>query len=335
MSLLGSTRPLDTVYDTALLDLDGVVYIGSRPVPAAAEAVGRARAAGMGVAFVTNNALRTPAAVAELLSRMSIPADAEDVVTSAQAAARLVARRCGRGSRVLALGDMGLRAALHRQGLRPVSTAAERPAAVVEGFSPRKGYDAISEGCLAVSQGALYVITNADLSVPSPRGLHPGNGSVSRIIAKATGREPIVAGKPEPPLHEEAVLRSGARRPLVVGDLLATDIEGANRRSADSLLVLSGVTTPADVVLAPPQHRPRYIAADLGGLNSPHPAPEFHGGIARCGGWWARAENGGGVELNGSGDRSNALRALCTAVWSASPPADAAAVASALAHAGF
>jgi len=146
------------------------------------------------------------------------------------------------------------------------------------------------------------------------RGIQPGNGSFARVIAHATHQEPLVAGKPEPPLHEEGVRRTGAVNPLVIGDRLDTDIEGAHRRGAASMLVLTGVTTPVDLLLAPPQRRPSYLAYDIGGLNEPHPEVLWDGREARCGGWTATVHSDR-LLLQGSGERLDGLRALCVAAW--------------------
>ncbi|GLU49381.1 HAD-IIA family hydrolase [Nocardiopsis ansamitocini] len=314
MTLLTSTEPLHSVYDAALFDLDGVVYLGPDVIPAAPDAVAAARAAGMRVAFVTNNASRTPASIAERLTWMGVQADAADVVTAAQAAARLVAERFAPGSPVLVVGDTGLRQAVREQGLRPVTTVYDKPVAVVQGYSPRMGLDLVVEGALAVAAGALFVASNGDATAPLGRGIQPGNGSFARVIAYATKHEPIVAGKPERPLHEEGVNRTGATNPLVVGDRLDTDIEGATRRGAHSLLVLSGVTTPVELMLAPPEHRPSYLSYDLDGINESHPPTVVEHGRARCGSWQAQS-NDGHLELEGSGERLDALRALCAAAW--------------------
>jgi HAD superfamily hydrolase (TIGR01450 family) len=340
-----SEEPLCQAYDVALLDLDGVVYIGGRAVPGAREALRKAGEAGMRLAYVTNNANRTPAAVAEVLTGFGIAATPADVVTSAQAAARLLAKRLPAGSAVLVIGGMGLRVAVRERGLRPVSTAAERPAAVVQGFTPGIGYPLLAEGSLAVAAGALFIGTNADKTLPGPHGPQAGNGSLLQVIAFATGQTPLIAGKPEPPLHEESVMRTGARHPLVVGDRLDTDIEAAQRVDADSLLVLTGVTGPAEAVLAPPHQRPTYLAEDLSGLVEPQPAPRSEDGAFGCGGWTARwADDGSELELSGprsriddqrsridgqrsriDGQRSridgrrtriDGLRALCAAAWS-------------------
>ena len=312
----GCAKPLDTAYDVALLDLDGVVYLGGTAIPGAAKALRKADAAGMRLAYVTNNAFRTPAAIADLLTSFGVPAAPQDVVTSAQAAARLLAERLPAGAPVLVVGGNGLRTALRERGLRPVSTAAARPSAVVQGYSPDISYSMLAEGGLAVAAGAWFVGSNADRTLPSRRGSQPGNGSLLKVIETATGVRPVVAGKPEPPLHRESVLRTGARNPLVVGDRLDTDIEAAYRVGADSMLVLTGVTGPADVVLASPSQRPTYLAEDLSGLLAPLPEVTAADGAFCCGGWTARTGSGR-LELTGDGQRIDGLRALCAAAWSA------------------
>jgi HAD superfamily hydrolase (TIGR01450 family) len=296
-----SDRSLAEIYDVALLDLDGVVYLSARAVPGAAEALAEARHRGMRLAFVTNNASRSPSTIAAQLTGLGVPATPDEVVTSAHAAARLIADRLPAGSPVLVVGGIGLRLALRERGLRPVSTAAERPAAVVQGYGPGISYGLLAEGSLAVRAGAWFVASNADVTLPTSRGLQPGNGSLVQVIAVSTGRQPVVAGKPEPPLHAEAVARSGARRPLVVGDRLDTDIEGAVRAGADSMLVLTGVSGPADAVLAPPQQRPTYLAHDLAGLIDPHPEVQVNGAAFTCGGWTARLTPAAAGSTDGAG----------------------------------
>ena len=332
--------PLAAAYDVAMLDLDGTVYLGRTAVPGAAEALNKAMDAGMKLAYVTNNASRTPSAIAAQLTALGLPAASGDggaadrnagsaggglagsVVTSAQAAASLLAERLPPGARVLVVGGTGLRWAVRERGLRPVSTAFDRPAAVVQGYSPTVDYPLLNEGALAVAAGALFVASNADWTMPTARGRQPGNGAMIQVIRSATGTDPLVAGKPEPPMHAEALRRTGARHPLVVGDRLDTDIEGANRARTDSMLVLTGVSRPADVVLAPAAQRPVYIAADLAGLLEPHPAIPAGQREPFCiGKWsarWASGPDGDQVELAGpaGGDRIDGLRALCAAAWS-------------------
>ncbi len=173
-----------------------MVYLGGKAIPGAAEALGQAAQAGMRLAYVTNNASRSPSAHRRISSPPSAcrPPPA-DIVTSAQAAARLLAERLPPGSPVLVAGGMGLRLALRERGLRPVSVAAERPAAVVQGFAPDISYSLLTEAALAIRAGALYVASNADATLPSPRGLQPGNGSLIALLTTATGCRPEVAGQ--------------------------------------------------------------------------------------------------------------------------------------------
>jgi glycerol-1-phosphatase len=318
-------RPPATEYDVALLDLDGVIYTGEGAVPQAVPALAQAKQAGLRLAFVTNNASRSPSAVAAHLTRLGVPATDADVVTSAQAAASLIAERVPPGSPVLVVGAMGLRLALRARGFRPVSVAADRPLAVVQGYAPDLSYGLLAEGAVAVRAGALFVGANADLTLPSPRGLQPGNGSMLQVIATSTGIQPIVAGKPEPPLHAEAVARTGAERPLVVGDRLDTDIKGATRGGADSMLVLTGVSRPRELVLAPPSERPTYVSNDLRGLLVPQPVVGVSAGTdpieirnaVACGSWIARRDAPDAqLELAGDGDPVDGLRALCALAWS-------------------
>ncbi|MBB1245507.1 HAD hydrolase-like protein [Streptomyces durbertensis] len=325
--MLGScARALHTTYDTALLDLDGVVYAGGEAVGHAVESLALARVAGMRLAYVTNNAARTPRTVADHLTRLGVPAEADEVVTSAQAVARMIAEEAGSGARVLCVGGEGLRVALAERGLAVVESADDAPDVVVQGYGgPELPWGRLAEAALAVGRGARWYASNTDLTIPSGRGIAPGNGAAVEVVRIATrwmreAPEPRVAGKPLPPMHRESILRTGAERPLVVGDRLDTDIEGAVNGGVDSLLVLTGVTDGAQLLAAPPGRRPTYVAEDLRGLLEAHgPATESDGGW-RCGGWSARVADGE-LELSGDGERVEALRALCAAAWSAADAA--------------
>ena len=237
-----SERALMHLHDVAMLDLDGVVYVGAGAVPAAPLALAAAREAGMRLAFVTNNAARPPAAVVAHLVELGIPAVVEEVITSAQTAAHYLARQLPPGSPVLVIGTTGLVEALQERGLTPVFSAEDQPLAVVQGYSPELSWRQLAEGMVAIRQGAQWVATNLDATVPSPRGPLPGNGSLVAALRHATGIEPFATGKPDPTMHAETVERTRAQRPIVVGDRLDTDIEGATRVGCASLLVLSGVT---------------------------------------------------------------------------------------------
>ena len=165
--------------------------------------------------------------------------------------------------------------------------------------------------------GALFVATNADSTIPNARGTAPGNGSLLKVIEYATGQAPVVAGKPEPPLHRESVIRTGAKHPLVIGDRLDTDIEAAYNTGTDSLLVLTGVDNPRSVTLAPRHRRPTYIAETLDALLEPYPDVTATGSGVTCGGWTATAGADGTLALAGHGAAIDGLRALARAAWAA------------------
>jgi glycerol 3-phosphatase-2 len=331
-SLRRSDTALSRQYDVALLDLDGVVYIGPLAVSGAVEALAHARADGMRLAFVTNNAARPPQVVAEHLSALGVPAEAADVTTSSQAAAHYLAERLPVGAKVLVIGTTGLIEALQERGLRAVHSADDGPLAVVQGYSPTTDWAMLAEGAVAIARGIPWIATNLDPTVPSPRGPLPGNGSLVAALRHATGVTPVSTGKPDPTMHRESVERSRARRPLVVGDRLDTDIEGARAVGCASLLVLTGVTDAATLLLAEPNQRPDYVSLDLRGLLVRHddPRPD-HGssGGYRCGPWLADAQlrlrrpdglDGlAGDSIAGAAPIDDvdlqALRALCAASW--------------------
>ncbi|MHA3702481.1 HAD-IIA family hydrolase [Jatrophihabitans sp. YIM 134969] len=328
--LRGSKRPLTELHDVALLDLDGVVYVGDRPVPGAPEALETARSAGMRLAFVTNNASRTASAVADRLRGMGVAATADEVTTSAQAAARHLAELLPPGSAVLVVGGEGLRGAVTDRGLRPVSTAVdpdsgEPVAAVVQGFAPEVGWTLLAEAAVAIRAGARWVATNLDRTIPSERGPLPGNGALVHVLQFAFGFTPESTGKPDPTMHLESVDRSAAANPLVVGDRLDTDVEGAVRAGAPSLLVLSGVTDAVGVLGAGPGERPDHLARDVGGLLTTHPEVDWSDpatSALEVGRWRATLADGqvrlarSGAGQAGSGDDAlDALRLVAPAVW--------------------
>lgn len=294
------TAALVDAHDALLLDLDGVVYVGDRAVPHAVESISAAQARGVTAAFVTNNASRTPAVVAEHLRELGLDVTEHDVVTSAQAGAREVAARVPAGSRVLAVGGPGVAEAVRARGLQPVTAASMTPAAVLMGYGPDVAWRDLAEASYAVGAGALFVATNADLSIPTPQGLAPGNGALVAAVVSATGREPLVAGKPGLPLMAESVERVGSHSPLVVGDRLDTDIEAGHVSGIPSLLVLTGVTDVATLLAAPPERRPTFLAADLRGLLAPA------GALALS-----------GTDDDAGDDGLAALRAGCRHAWAA------------------
>jgi glycerol 3-phosphatase-2 len=266
----GVENRLVDAYDLVIFDLDGVIYLIDRPIPGAVEAVSALHRDGVPLAYATNNASRRSGEVADLLTGLGVPAKADEVLTSAGASAAVLAERLPPGSRVLVVGAEALRAEVRDAGLEPVSRAEEAPVAVVQGYGPQVGWVDLAEAAVAIRGGALWMATNTDRTLPSPRGPLPGNGSLVAALRTALGRDPdMVVGKPEPGLFTTAARLAGARRPLVVGDRLDTDIEGAVRAGMDSLLVLTGVSTRDDLASIPPQYHPTYVADDLHALFRP------------------------------------------------------------------
>ncbi|AXB43559.1 HAD-IIA family hydrolase [Amycolatopsis albispora] len=295
-------------YDSLLFDLDGTVYHGARVIPGAPEVIGEARAAGTAVRFVTNNASKAPAAVAEHLNGMGIDAQPGEVHTSSQAAAKVLAERLQPGAQVLVVGAPSLCDEVEAVGLRPVREHSDQVEAVVQGHSPDTGWANLAEACIAIRGGALWVASNVDKTLPTERGLLPGNGSMVAALRSATDREPIVAGKPEAPL-----MRTAAQgRALVVGDRLDTDIAGAVAAGLDALVVLTGVDTPASLIAAIPAERARFLAADITGLRAS--AEETL--IAPKPGWTVTAgPDALEVTSDGGTDALDLLRTLCATAW--------------------
>jgi len=256
-------------YAGVVCDLDGVVRRGSAAVPHAVEQL---TALTVPVVYATNNASLTPQDVAEQLAGLGLPVGPEHVVTSSQAGAAYVAERFGAGSAVLAVGGPGVAAALAEAGLAPVTTAETGVVAVLQGYGPNVTATDLAEAAYAIEGGATWVATNRDATLPTHRGIAPGNGALLGAVATATGVQPAVAtGKPEPPLYDLSVTRLGVAkaRVLAIGDRLDTDILGAMTAGLDSLWVLTGVDDLVSFAGAPGRPTPTYAARDLRALAGP------------------------------------------------------------------
>jgi glycerol-1-phosphatase len=296
-------------YDLVLADLDGTLYRGREAVPGAVEAVCAAGERGIRTVYVTNNASRSPADVAAHLVELGFPAEVDDVATSSQAAAALLAEQLPAGAKVFVVGTAALVAEVEAVGLVPVD-AADGASGVVQGLDPELRYRTLAEASIALRAGAVWVACNVDPTLPSERGPLPGNGSLVAVLRTATRLEPQVAGKPAPTLMRKAAERAGGTAPLVVGDVLRTDIQGGRTAGMATLLVLTGATTPADLLAAPADARPDYLGADLGALSRD---PEELAFGPRPG--WTVERDDDGLTLAGSGDPLDALRALCARHW--------------------
>ncbi|QKE84984.1 HAD-IIA family hydrolase [Arthrobacter sp. NEB 688] len=265
-------------YRALVCDLDGVVYRGPAAVPHAVQALS---ALDRPVVYATNNASRRPADVAQHLRELGLDCAPDDVVTSSQAAAWLLTEAgTPAGASVLAVGGAGVGDALTESGFGAVRRAADAGgdvAAVVQGYGPDVSAADLAEAAYAVEDGARWVATNTDATLPTDRGTAPGNGSLVAAVARAVGHDPHdVAGKPRPPLYLLAARRLGleASQVLAVGDRLDTDIEGAVSAGAESLLVLTGVDDLDAVLTAPAARRPTWVAPDLRWLHEDPAAGE-------------------------------------------------------------
>ncbi|MUK03545.1 HAD-IIA family hydrolase [Vibrio cholerae] len=314
------TERLIDGYDGVLADLDGVVYAGPRAIPGATEALEKLAAEGKSLAYVTNNASRSSEQVASHLRDLGAPARAEQVFGSALAGVELLAAQVRPGASVLVIGSAALADAVRAQGLAVVPSATDGPDAVIQGFSPDLGWKDLAEAAYAVSAGATWVATNTDMSIPQERGIAPGNGTLVAAVAAATGRSPLVAGKPEAALFETAARHSGVGRPLVVGDRLDTDILGGNRAGMATALVLTGVDTVRTALAANVDERPEYLIGSLAELYEEYPAITVDGDSYACRKAVARV-TGTVVTVSGREDDVDSWRAACAAWWAAHPEA--------------
>jgi glycerol-1-phosphatase len=317
-----------TGIDAVFADLDGVVYAGAMAIPGAVESLNLVKV-DRPVGYITNNASRSDASVARHLAELGLVVTANDIVTSPQAAMSLLDEQVAPGALVLVVGGEGIVTELEKRAYRVTRSADDAPDAVVQGFAPEVGWRELAEAAFALNahggphseaSGIPWIATNMDWTIPVARGIAPGNGTLVSAVHTAVGRFPLVAGKPETPIFEEARRRFGAERPLVVGDRLDTDILGANRAGMASAMVLTGIDRAKQLLAADATSRPDFILADLAGLHEPYPAAEHVRGAVRVAGARVRVE-GNRVVIVDEGDSGlDLLRAACTAIWQSGTP---------------
>ena len=314
--------PLDGV-DVILADLDGVVYAGPASIPHAVEALNRAADGGIRLGYITNNASRTDASVAEHLSSLGLAVAPEDVVTSPQAALRLLADRVPAGSTVLVVGGDGLVHELEKAGYVVTRSVEDAPVAVVQGFAPEVGWTQLAEAAFALADAdVVWVATNTDWTIPVARGIAPGNGTLVSAVHTAVGRLPVVAGKPETPIFDVARERFGAQRPVFLGDRLDTDILGATRAGMASVHVLTGIDRAKQLLAAEEDQRPTFILEHLGQLHEPYPETRFsqEGRVATVGRASVRIAGDRVEVVKDGGSTIDTLRAACAVIWNSGRP---------------
>jgi HAD superfamily hydrolase (TIGR01450 family) len=312
--------PLDGA-DAVLTDLDGVVYWGDDAVPYAIESL-RACAGNLRLGFVTNNASRSSATVAAHLERLGLPASADDVITSAQVATGMLGELVAPGSAVLVIGGDGLFGEVRRAGFTVVARADESPQAVIQGFAHDVGWEQLTQASFALAATAEgkpipWIATNLDQTIPVAGGVAPGNGALVDVVRATTGGEPLSAGKPQTAIYRQSAARLHVSSPLFIGDRLDTDVAGAKTAGLRSALVLTGVTSPPELLLAAADQRPDFILADLRDLHAPYTEPEQR---PADGAWVAGdaavREHGGKLEVIAAGSRPVELvRAAAAAIW--------------------
>lgn len=265
--------PLDDT-DVLFADLDGVIYKGEQAVPNAIDAINRASAR-LRVGYITNNASRTAEHVSAHLRSLGLETTARDIVSSPQAAVKILATLVEPKSTILVVGGEGLTTEVEGAGFTVTDSAEDNPAAVIQGFAPSVGWIHLAEASFALHRGIPWVATNTDWTIPVARGVAPGNGTLVSAVHLAVGRLPVFAGKPEKAIFDLARERFDAHNPLVIGDRLDTDILGANRAGMRSALILTGIDGPKQVLAAPEDQHPTYILGDLRGLDEKYPETVF------------------------------------------------------------
>ncbi|MDN5570840.1 MAG: HAD-IIA family hydrolase [Propionibacteriaceae bacterium] len=317
-------------YDVAMFDLDGVLYLGPDAVEGAVEGVAELKRRGVRPTYVTNNAARSTQAVADHLATLGYPATEPDVISSAQAAAALVATEYPPGTTALVVGTENLVNLVSEAGLRPVESAEDDPAVVIQGYDPAMTWPRLEEAGFAIQRGARWIATNTDATRPTNRGIVPGLGTMVAAVQVTVAVTPTVVGKPHRPLMAEALRRTGARNPVFVGDRIDTDIMGAHAVGIDSFFVFTGAHGVLDVCRAPADGRPTAIGWNVGSLFEPRRTADVDAEGATCGSIRVRiVDTGAAIEgdITGRPAQLDAAWALAQLCWngSVSSPEEAAA----------
>lgn len=307
-------------YDVVLCDLDGVIYEGTDAIQDAPETINSFLATDIPVGYVTNNSSRKPETIADQLSGFGILTAPENVIGSAKTGVDILATLIPAGSKVLVVGGEGLRSRVVEAGFELVKSSDDKPAGVIQGFDPSVAWNDLAEASYSIANGAKWVATNQDWTIPREKGIAPGNGTLVSAVHTAVGQLPIVAGKPEVAIYKTAVEHFGAKEPIFVGDRIDTDIRGANRAGIDSVLVMTGISTRKEVLGVKKEDRPKFIIGTMAELLKDYDLPKKTKRGYAC--------NGAEVELLGNkvivthGDPKSlaALRAACAVIYASETP---------------
>ena len=306
-------------YDSLLLDLDGVVYRGGEAVPHAVEAINSA-AQRLKIGYVTNNSSRTPQAIAGQLNGFGLSVLEQQIVGSARAGAKLLLGRVPNGSKVLVVGGEGLRAECLAVGFEIVSSSSDKPVAVIQGFSPDISWKDLAQASFAIQNGAIWIATDQDWTIPLEAGIAPGNGTLVGAVHTAVGILPDFAGKPFPPIFEQALEQLDISKPLMIGDRIDTDIRGANAVGMDSAVVLTGIATKKELIGAKPEDRPTFIFDDLRGLFETYPKIKETKRGVKCNKSEVQKLGNKIVLVSGDPGSIDTLRAATQLIWNCGTP---------------
>jgi HAD superfamily hydrolase (TIGR01450 family) len=307
-------------FDVLLADLDGVVYEGTRAISGAPEAISELSKAGVSIGYVTNNSSRRPEAIAEQLAGFGVIVSPEDIIGSGKTGVELLATLIPAGSKVLVVGGEGLRARVLEGGFEIAASSEDKPAGVIQGFAPDVSWKDLAEAAYSIQNGAKWVATNQDWTLPQEKGMAPGNGTLVSAVHTAVGELPLVAGKPEAAIFNSAVKHFQAKSPLFIGDRIDTDITGANRAGIASVLVMTGVSTRKEVLGIKAEGRPNFIIGSMAELLKPYDEPKKTKRGFSCKG--VEVELLGNRVMVSQGDPRSigALRAACAVVYASNVP---------------
>lgn len=307
-------------YDTVLCDLDGVIYEGTDAIVDAPETINTFIELGIPVGYVTNNSSRKPETISAQLAEFGIHTSPENVIGSAKTGVDILATMIPSGAKVLVVGGEGLRTRVLEAGFQLAKSSDEKPAAVIQGFDPSVAWTDLAEASYSIANGAKWVATNQDWTIPREKGIAPGNGTLVSAVHTAVGQLPIVAGKPEPAIYQTAVAHFDAKQAIFIGDRIDTDIRGANRANLDSVLVMTGISTRKEVLGVKPEDRPTYIVATMAELLQPYDEPKKTKRGFACKSAEVELLGNKVVVTHGDPKSLGALRAACAVIYNSDVP---------------
>lgn len=307
-------------YDTLLCDLDGVIYEGTNAIGGAVETVNSILETGLPVGYVTNNSSRKPETIAAQLEGFGILTKPQDIIGSAKTGVEILATLIPAGAKVFVVGGEGLRSRVIEAGFELVDNSDEKPAGVIQGFDPSVAWTDLAEASYSIANGAKWVATNQDWTIPREKGIAPGNGTLVSAVHTAVGQLPIFAGKPEPAIYKTAVDHFGAKRAIFIGDRIDTDIRGANRAEIDSVLVMTGISTRKEVLGVKKEDRPVFIIETMAELLADYDQPKKTKRGFACKGVEVELLGNKVLVTHGDPKSIGALRAACAVIYNSETP---------------